>query len=108
MKLTNEFRVGQKYFTRPYCYDHGTFLVFKVISRTDHTVIVEDQDYHGTRSEWNVEVKDGVERFKPFGMDHYDLEDYITKATIDLTITADTEIPEGSPFDMLVSGCVKE
>ncbi len=98
------FNVGSKYYIRPYVYDCNTFIVFKVLDRSTDIVVVQDQDYHGQKCAFEIETVNGVERFKAFGHGHYDLEDYVTKQAIDLTVTADAEIPAGSDFDMLTDG----
>lgn len=60
---THEFQVGQTYAARSIC-DSNCMFAFEILARTAKMVTTK---VHGKTVKRGVQVRDGVEQFKPFG-----------------------------------------
>lgn len=61
--MTAQFEIGKTYATRSIC-DHNCIYSFTILARTAKTVTV---NVHGKQAKRGLQLRDGVEEFKPFG-----------------------------------------
>ena len=59
-----QFQLGKTYFDRSAC-DYDCVFSFTILARTAKTVTIENK--RGEQSKRGLQVRDGVEQFKPFG-----------------------------------------
>jgi hypothetical protein len=58
-----KFEVGKTYYDRSIC-DYDCIFKFEILARTAKQVTIS---YHGKICKRGLQVRDGVEQFKPFG-----------------------------------------
>lgn len=63
-QINSTFQVGRTYWTRS-AWDYDCIFLFQILARTPTSVIVND--VHGKQVRRGVTIRNGVERFNPFG-----------------------------------------